>query len=114
MIIRRKKMKKHKRRKLWKRMRFEWAKRRQRREFKKEKLFQADMVGQIKEAEKFSAEEYVEEKIRKATETILPRYYRGHRLPAFVIKDLIEKDRLKRERAKEKKERFEKYRHVKL
>lgn len=107
-------MKKHKRRKLWKRMKFEWAKRRQRREFRKEKLFQGEMVAQIKEAEKFSAEEYVEEKIKKATDVPLPRYWKGKRLPAFIIKELIEEDRLKKQRILEKKERFEKYRHVKL
>lgn len=63
--IRRKKMKKHKLRKLRKRMKFEWAKRNQRRELRKEKAFQADLLGQIREAEKFSAEEYVAMKLEK-------------------------------------------------
>lgn len=35
---------------------------------RKEKAFQAVLIAQIKEAEKFSAEEYVAEKIRKATD----------------------------------------------
>lgn len=64
--IRRQKMKKHKLRKLRKRMKFEWAKRNQRRELRKEKQFQADLLGQIKEAEKFSAEEYVAEKLSRS------------------------------------------------
>lgn len=88
--------------------------RRQRREFRKEKAFQAELLGQLKEAEKFSAEEYVETKIKQATDVPLPRYWKGKRLPAFIIKELIEKDQLKKQRIQEKKERFEKYRHVKL
>lgn len=88
--------------------------RRQRREFRKEKAFQGELLAQIKEAEKFSAEEYVEEKIKKATDVPLPRYWKGKRLPAFIIKDLVEEERLKKQRAHEKRERFEKYRHVKL
>nr|XP_023011494.1 uncharacterized protein LOC111501810 [Leptinotarsa decemlineata] len=64
-VIRRKKMKKHKLRKLRKRMKFEWAKKRQRREWRKEKLFQAKLIQQCKEAESFSAEKYVQERIDK-------------------------------------------------
>lgn len=64
--IRRRKMKKHKLRKLRKRMKFEWAKVRQRREMRKEKEFQAGLLTQIREAEKFSAEEYVTMKLAKS------------------------------------------------
>lgn len=87
--IRRRKMKKHKLKKLRKRMKFEWAKVRQRREMRKEKAFQAKLISQIKLAEKFSAEQYVAEKIRLATETPLPRYWKGKRLPAFLIKEKL-------------------------
>lgn len=114
MIIRRKKMKKHKRRKLWKRMRFEWAKRRQRREYRKEKAFQAELLAQIAEAEKFSAEDYVADKIKQATDVPLPRYWKGKRLPAFIIKDLLEEEKIKKQKNREKLERIEKYRHAKL
>lgn len=88
--------------------------RKQRREFRKEKTFQAELLVQIKEAEKFSAEEYVAEKIKQATDVPLPRYWKGKRLPAFIIKDLIEEEQLKKQKCEEKKERFEKYRHMKL
>ncbi|XP_052871071.1 uncharacterized protein LOC128276654, partial [Anopheles cruzii] len=64
-VIRRRKMRKHKLKKLRKRMKFEWLKVRQRRELRKEKLFQAELINQIKEAEKFSAEAYVTEKLRR-------------------------------------------------
>uniref|UniRef100_A0A4Y0BRV2 Small ribosomal subunit protein mS38 n=1 Tax=Anopheles funestus TaxID=62324 RepID=A0A4Y0BRV2_ANOFN len=88
-VIRRRKMRKHKLRKLRKRMKFEWLKLRQRRELKKEKLFQAELIGQIKEAEKFSAEAYVASKLRQATEVPLPRFWKGKRLPQFIIKQKL-------------------------
>lgn len=66
LIIRRKKMRKHKLKKLRKRMKFEWAKKRQRRLLKREKEFQALLVGNIKTAEKFSAEAYVKDKLSKS------------------------------------------------
>ncbi|XP_058454605.1 uncharacterized protein LOC131432389 [Malaya genurostris] len=85
-VIRRRKMRKHKLKKLRKKMKFEWAKVRQRRELRKEKTFQAELIGQIKEAEKFSAEAYVANKLRQATETPIPRFWKGKRLPQFIIK----------------------------
>lgn len=57
--IRKKKMKKHKLRKLRKRMHFLWAKRRFRIEKKKEQVFRAELLSQIHEAEAFDAEKYV-------------------------------------------------------
>ncbi|KAK4311374.1 hypothetical protein Pmani_017123 [Petrolisthes manimaculis] len=63
--IRRKKMKKHKLKKLRKKMKFVWAKTRQRREYKKEKLFQAEEMAKIKEFGAFNAEEYVSEFLRQ-------------------------------------------------
>lgn len=87
--IRRKKMKKHKLKKLRKKMKFEWAKVRQRREMRKEKAFQAVLIAQIKEAEKFSAEKYVEDKIKRATEVPIPRFWKGRRLPQFIIKEKL-------------------------
>ncbi|KAJ8936968.1 hypothetical protein NQ318_015631 [Aromia moschata] len=86
-VIRRKKMKKHKLRKLRKKMKFEWAKLRQRRELKKEKEFQAKLIQQCKEAEAFSAEKYVQERIDKLNEIIIPRYWKGKRLPEFIIRE---------------------------
>lgn len=62
---------------------------RQRRELRKEKKFQAKLINKIKEAEKFSAEQYVMEKIREATENPIPRYWKGRRLPEFIIKEKL-------------------------
>ncbi|KAM8706506.1 hypothetical protein ACLKA7_010728 [Drosophila subpalustris] len=69
-VIRRRKMKKHKLKKLRRKMKFEWAKVRQRREMRKEKAFQAQLLSQIKQAESFSAEQYVAETLRQANEVI--------------------------------------------
>jgi aurora kinase A-interacting protein len=88
-VIRKRKMRKHKLKKLRKKMKFEWAKVRQRREMRKEKAFQAVLIGQIKEAEKFSAEKYVAEKIQKSIETPIPKLWRGRRLPEFIIKEKL-------------------------
>lgn len=88
-VIRRRKMKKHKLKKLRRKMKFEWAKVRQRREMRKEKAFQATLIAQIKEAEAFNAAQYVASKIQQANETPLPRYWKGRRLPAFIIKEKL-------------------------
>lgn len=69
-------MKKHKLRKLRLKMKYEWAKVRQRREAKKEKEFQAGLIAQCKEAEAFSAEEYVQQKINRFNELLAKRAQR--------------------------------------
>lgn len=88
-VIRRHKMRKHKLKKLRKRMKFEWAKVRQRRELRKEKAFQAVLITQIKEAEKFSAEQYVAEKLVALNTVPIPRLWKGKRLPQFIIKEKL-------------------------
>jgi hypothetical protein len=88
-VIRRRKMKKHKLKKLRKKMKFEWAKVRQRREMRKEKAFQAVLIAQIKEAEKFDAEKYVAERLQEAHKVPLPRTWKGKRLPFFIIKQKL-------------------------
>jgi len=99
-MIRHRKMKKHKLRKLRKKMKYEWAKVRQRRELRKEKVFQAELTAEIREAESFSAEAYVAEKIRQATESPIPRFWKGKRLPQFIIKEKLEKEEMKKTRQK--------------
>lgn len=54
-VIRRKKMKKHKRKKLRKKMKFVWAKLRHRRNKEKIKRFNSEMIVKIKEAQAFDA-----------------------------------------------------------
>lgn len=88
-VIRRRKMKKHKLKKLRRKMKFEWAKVRQRREMRKEKAFQAKLIAQVKAGEAFNAEQYVDEQLRMANDNPLPRYWKGRRLPAFIIKEKL-------------------------
>lgn len=95
-------------------MRYEWAKRRQRRLLKREKLFKAELVNQIKEAEKFSAEDYVTAKLNKLNENPLPRYWKGKRLPQFIIKDLVEEEKIKKAKFAAQRERIEKYKNWRL
>ncbi|XP_012254383.2 uncharacterized protein LOC105685115 [Athalia rosae] len=88
-VIRKRKMKTHKLKKFRKRVKYEWAKRRQKRELIKEKAFQAELLAKIREAEQFDAEKYVAEKIRQATEVPLPLYWKGKRLPAYIIRQKL-------------------------
>lgn len=77
-------------------MKFVWAKAKQRREWKKERRFLNGLLNQIKAAQKFSAEDHVNEMIRKATENPPPRFYKSRRLPTWLILELLEKENQKK------------------
>lgn len=94
-VIRRKKMKKHKLKKLRKKMKFEWAKRRQRRELRKEKNFQDHLLNSIKIAQSFDAAQYAADKRAAAKEEILPICWYGVKYPENIIKQLIEEQKAK-------------------
>lgn len=89
-VIRRKKMKKHKKRKLRKKMKFKWAKIRANRNVLKEKLFQAELVTQIKEAHNFDPKKYIEGRLAILDKEILPKTYRGEILSPEMIKKFID------------------------
>lgn len=95
-IIRHKKMKKHKRKKLRKKMKYEWAKIRQRRNQKKEKEFQAILIAKVKEAQAFDAKEYVKEKLNIINKERIPRTYRGEILPTEMIKQFLEEKKARK------------------
>lgn len=101
-IIRRKKMKKHKRKKLRKKMKFEWEKIRNRRNQKREKLFQAELMDKIKEAEAFDAKEYVNERLNILNKERLPRTYRGEILPAQMIKQFLDEKKARKDAKRNK------------
>lgn len=107
-VIRRRKMKRHKLKKLRIKMKFLWARVRQRREMKKEKAFQAELMGQINEAQKFDAAMYAKEKIDKANAVLLPKLWKGKRLPEFIIKQLVAEKQRKTALNKENLERRKK------
>ncbi|KAL6261937.1 hypothetical protein P5V15_007020 [Pogonomyrmex californicus] len=100
--IRHKKIKKHKRRKLRKKMKFIWEKTRFKRNQKKEKLFQAELVSKIKEAEAFDAKEYVKERLNILNKERLPRTYRGEILPTEMIRQFLNEKKAKKEAKRNK------------
>lgn len=50
------------------------------------------LSAQIRIAENFSAERYVAKKLRAATITPTPRFWKGRRLPKFIIRQLQDKE----------------------
>lgn len=104
-VIRRKKMKKHKLKKWRKKMKFVNAKLRQKREMMKEKAFQAELMTQIGEAEKFNPVLYAKEKIDKKNAVLIPKLWKGKRLPEFVIRDLLAEREAKLKKKEESLER---------
>lgn len=96
-VIRRRKMKKHQRKKLRKKMQFYWRKIKQRRELLKEKAFQAEQIALIKQAESFDPVKYVNEKLQELDKEYVPKTYRGEVLPPEMIKKFIEEKKRKKE-----------------
>lgn len=88
-VIRKRKMKKHKLRKLRIKMKFVFLKRSLRRSTKREKLFQDGLIAKMNEAKNFSAEAYVSDKLAKAKHVALPKTLRGKRYPEFLIKEIL-------------------------
>ncbi|XP_076654252.1 uncharacterized protein LOC143359841 [Halictus rubicundus] len=101
-VIRRKKMKKHKRKKLRKRTKFQMETIRARRNLKKEKAFQEELLAKIKEAEAFDAKAHVQKKLDLLLKERIPKTYRGEILPAATIKQFLAE---KEEKLQKKKER---------
>lgn len=88
-VIRRRKMKKHKLRKLRKRMKTFIIRLQQRRHLRKEKAFLAELLAQVKEAESFDAKKYVASRIEELTEVRIPKVWGGTVIPHFLAKQLI-------------------------
>ncbi|KOC68689.1 hypothetical protein WH47_06481 [Habropoda laboriosa] len=101
-VIRRQKMKKHKRRKLRKRMQFVWTKLRAKRNSLREKTFQAELIAKIKDAQSFDVKKYIEERLAILDKEILPKTYKGEILSAQVIRQFLKEDREKWEKRKNK------------
>ncbi|KAL6425494.1 hypothetical protein ACFW04_009575 [Cataglyphis niger] len=101
-VIRHKKIKKHKRRKLRKKMQFIWAKLRHKRNVKKEKVFQAELINKIKQAQAFDAKVYIKEKLNILNKERIPRTFRGEILPAEMIKKFIDEKKAKQEAKRNK------------
>lgn len=54
---------------------------------KKEKEFRAVLVQQCKEADAFSAEEYVAGKLQNLNEIVIPRCWKGKKMPQWWIRE---------------------------
>lgn len=96
-VIRREKMKKHKRRKLRRRMKVIWEKIRSKRNILKEKKLQEKLIGKIKHAEAFDFKQYIQSQLEFIKRERLPKTYRGEILPEAMIKKFIEEGRKKKE-----------------
>lgn len=101
-VIRHKKMKKHKRKKLRKKMQFIWAKVRRKRSVQREKLFQTELINKIKQAQAFDAKVYVKERLNILNEERIPRTFRGEILPAEMIKKFRDEKKAKLEARRNK------------
>lgn len=92
-VLRRKKMKKHQRKKLWQKMGLKFKASIAAREKRKELEFRARLQAKVTAARKFSAEQHLTEYLEDFHRELLPKTYQGHRLPEWLIKELMEKDR---------------------
>ncbi|XP_014204724.1 uncharacterized protein LOC106636743 [Copidosoma floridanum] len=88
-VIRRKKIKKHKRRKWLKKFKFVIRKREQRKKNLKEKEYQVDLQDIIAKAEEFNAEQYVAERLTSLTKKRIPYKWRGELLPEDMIRQFM-------------------------
>lgn len=102
-VIRRKKMKKHKRKKFLRRTRILRQKKRSRQKAKNEKQLKVEVKYYIKRAELFDAKKYVAEKIAKVTKEIIPTRYRGEILPEATIRQYLEADKRRKEERRNRK-----------
>lgn len=60
-----------------------------RRKVKKEKAYQLFLLNKLKEAQNFSAQQYVEEKLKTANEVPIPNTWKGKKLPKFIIRQYM-------------------------
>lgn len=100
--IRHKKIRKHKRRKLRKKMKFVWEKIRFKRTERRERLFHAGLITKVTEAQAFDAKKYVKEKLNILNEKRLPRTYRGEILPPEQIKQFLDQDKARKDAKRNK------------
>jgi len=91
--VKKKKMKVHRRKRLWKRMWTVWKKKFYTRERKREIEFRTRMIEAVREAEKFDAEQYVSSYIKDYHYEFIPKTYKGSRKPPSVVVELYEKDK---------------------
>ncbi|XP_051166826.1 uncharacterized protein LOC127285064 [Leptopilina boulardi] len=102
-VIRRKKMKIHKRKKFLRRTKILRQKLKSRRIAKKEKYLKVEIKYMIGKAEMFDAKKYVDDKIAELTQEIIPTTYRGQILPEATIRQFLAADKQKKEKKRNRK-----------
>jgi len=94
LVLRHKKMKKHQLKRLWDRMYLRFRAKRIRLEKNKELEFRGRLAIKVAEARKFDAEKYLNDYLSDYHEPLIPKTYKGKRLPEWLIKDLLEKEKI--------------------
>lgn len=96
--IRKKKMKVHRRKRRWKKYWVLWRKKYAMREKKREIEFRQKMIAKVNEAKKFEPQKYVDDYLEDMNYELIPKTYKGKRLPQWLIKQLLEEDEKKIQR----------------
>jgi len=94
-ILRRKKMRKHRRKRLLDRMYLKFRANKLAATKRKELEFRGRLSDKVTEARKFSVEEYVSNYLQDFHTPLIPGTYKGKRLPQWLIMELMEEDKLK-------------------
>jgi len=92
-ILRRRKMRKHQRKRLWDRMYLKFRAGTLRRAKKRELEFRNNLAAKIQEARKFDPNTFVEKYLEDFNTPLVPGTYQGKRLPQWLIMELMENDR---------------------
>jgi len=96
--IKKRKMKVHRRKRRWKKYWAIWRKKYAFRERRREVEFRQRMKAKVHEAQKFDPEKFVNDYLEDMKYELVPKTYKGKRLPRFMIKQLLEEDEHKAER----------------
>jgi len=90
--IRKKKMKVHRRKRLWKRMWSTWKKKFFNREKNREIAFRHKLIDKVRTAEKFDPEAYVDNYLEDFKFELIPKTYKRKSKPKFLIEQLMDRD----------------------
>lgn len=65
---------------------------------KSEVEFRQQMIAKVNEANKFDPNKYVDDYLEDMKYELIPKTYKGRRLPQWLIKEILEEDEKKAER----------------
>jgi len=99
LILRKRKMKRHRYNRLWDRMYLKFRANRLRSAKKNEIEFRGKVADKVTEARKFDPESFVNNYLQDFHEPLIPGTYKGKKLPQWLIMELMEEDRMKAKEA---------------